>query len=223
MIAGLGGTTEAPTARPVTFGSTPRPVRIDSAIVTCTTLRDSDDQSRAHANGGDDRCRTPRRPSTVRSGRPRAGRERLRRAIAGAAAALVAAGTLAACGGGGSGGTPTLTWYINPDSGGQAEIAAALHRRGRRGVQDRDVGAAPDADGQREQLVRRLAAEDSSIDIMSLDVPFVPEFAQAGFLAPVPRRRVAGQRGRRPGRPGDGHLERQAGRGAVLGQGEHHA
>jgi multiple sugar transport system substrate-binding protein len=42
------------------------------------------------------------------------------------------------------------------------------------------------SDAQREQLVRRLAAEDESIDLMSLDVPFAPELAQAGFLAPVP-------------------------------------
>jgi multiple sugar transport system substrate-binding protein len=34
--------------------------------------------------------------------------------------------------------------------------------------------------------VRRLAANDSSIDIMSIDPPYVPEFAQAGFLAPMP-------------------------------------
>ncbi len=42
--------------------------------------------------------------------------------MAGAAALLVTAGTLAACGGDG-GGSSTLTWYINPDAGGQAEIA----------------------------------------------------------------------------------------------------
>ena len=42
------------------------------------------------------------------------------------------------------------------------------------------------SDAQREQLVRRLAAGDDSIDIMSLDVLFAPELAQAGFLAPVP-------------------------------------
>ena len=32
--------------------------------------------------------------------------------------------------------------------------------------------------------MRRLAANDSSIDLMSLDVVFVPEFAEAGFLRP---------------------------------------
>ena len=43
-----------------------------------------------------------------------------------------------------------------------------------------------DASAQREQLARRLAAKDSSIDIMSLDPPFIPEMAEPGFLAPVP-------------------------------------
>ena len=41
-----------------------------------------------------------------------------------------------------------------------------------------------DASPQREQLVRRLAAQDSSIDVMSLDPPFIAEFANAGFLRP---------------------------------------
>ncbi|HEY0401810.1 MAG TPA: extracellular solute-binding protein [Blastococcus sp.] len=98
----------------------------------------------------------------------------------------MAAGTLAACGSGNSGGTPTLTWYINPDSGGQAEIASRCTAAadGRYQIQ---VSQLPrDSPAQREQLVRRLAANDTSIDIMSLDPPYIPEFAQAGFLAPVP-------------------------------------
>jgi multiple sugar transport system substrate-binding protein len=109
-----------------------------------------------------------------------------RRGIAGAAALLVTAGTLAACGGNESGGTPTLTWYINPDSGGQAEIASRCSDDSD-GAYTIEVSVLPrNSDAQREQLVRRLAAEDESIDLMSLDVPFAPELAQAGFLAPVP-------------------------------------
>jgi multiple sugar transport system substrate-binding protein len=118
------------------------------------------------------------------SGPPRAGRHRSRRGLAGGAA-FVLASSLAACGGG-DGGTPTLTWYINPDSGGQAEIASRCTEEagGRYTI---EVSQLPrDSPSQREQLVRRLAAEDSSIDIMSLDPPYIPEFAQAGFLAPVP-------------------------------------
>src|SRR3954469_17261046 len=111
---------------------------------------------------------------------------RRRRGIAGGAVALVAAGTLAACGGGGSGGTPTLTWYINPDSGGQDKIAAACSAASN-GAYTIETSVLPrNSDAQREQLVRRLAAGDDSIDIMSLDVVFAPELAQAGFLAPVP-------------------------------------
>ena len=125
-----------------------------------------------------------RRPTTSPGGRCRS--RGIRRPVAFAAAALVAAGTLAACGSGNSGGTPTLTWYINPDSGGQAEIASRCTAAadGRYQIQ---VSQLPrDSPAQREQLVRRLAANDSSIDIMSLDPPYIPEFAQAGFLAPVP-------------------------------------
>jgi multiple sugar transport system substrate-binding protein len=97
----------------------------------------------------------------------------------------MAAGTLAACGSG-DGGPPTLTWYINPDSGGQAEIATRCTEAAG-GQYVIEVSQLPrDSPSQREQLVRRLAAEDSSIDIMSLDPPYIPEFAQAGFLAPVP-------------------------------------
>ncbi|SEP14495.1 extracellular solute-binding protein [Trujillonella endophytica] len=111
--------------------------------------------------------------------------DRRRRGLGGGAAAIVLASTLAGCGSDESG-PPTLTWYINPDSGGQASIAeACTDDAGGRYTIDTEV-LPRDAAGQREQLIRRLAAEDSSIDIMSLDPPFVPEFAEAGFLAPVP-------------------------------------
>jgi len=107
------------------------------------------------------------------------------RRLGGGAAALVLASTLAACGGD-EGSTPVLNWYINPDSGGQAEIAARCTEEAD-GAYSIEVSQLPrDSPAQREQLIRRLAAEDESIDIMSLDVVFPPELAQAGFLAPVP-------------------------------------
>jgi ABC-type glycerol-3-phosphate transport system substrate-binding protein len=120
---------------------------------------------------------------TVGRGARRRGRPR---ALAGVAAAVVLSSGLAACGGGDGGGAPTLTWYINPDSGGQAEIASRCSEASN-GAYRLEVAQLPrTSDGQREQLVRRLAAGDESIDIMSLDVVFAPELAQAGFLAPVP-------------------------------------
>ena len=119
------------------------------------------------------------------TGRAPIPRARRRRGAPGAAVLLVTAGVLAGCGGD-SGGASTLTWYINPDAGGQAEIAARCTEAagGRYTI---ETALLPrDAASQREQLIRRLAANDASIDLMSLDPPFIPEFAAAGFLAPVP-------------------------------------
>lgn len=100
-------------------------------------------------------------------------------------AALTLTSVLTACGSEPDS-PPTLTWYINPDSGGQAEIAARCTEAagGRYSIVTSTLPRT--ASEQRQQLVRRLAANDSSIDIMSLDPPFIPEFAQAGFLAPMP-------------------------------------
>lgn len=88
--------------------------------------------------------------------------------------------------------TPRVNWYINPDNGGQAEIArrCTAQAGGRYTI---NTSLLPrSASDQREQLLRRLAAKDSSIDLMSLDVVFVPEFAEAGFLAPIPRASAPG-------------------------------
>lgn len=79
-------------------------------------------------------------------------------------------------------GPPVLNWYINPDNGGQAALAEKCSTASN-GAFRIAVSVLPnDATAQREQLVRRLAAKDASIDLMSLDPPFIPEFAAAGFL-----------------------------------------
>jgi multiple sugar transport system substrate-binding protein len=112
-------------------------------------------------------------------------RHQRRRHAAMAVAVAVIAVLSTACSSGPPG-PPVLTWYINPDDGGQAEIAARCSEAsgGRYTIATSQLPR--EASEQREQLVRRLAAEDSSIDLMSLDPPYVPEFAQAGFLAPMP-------------------------------------
>jgi multiple sugar transport system substrate-binding protein len=113
----------------------------------------------------------------VRSGQPAA-----RRGLATLAALALSASVLGACGE--ESGPPTLVWYINPDNGGQGRLAASCAAASN-GAYQVDVQVLPnDASQQREQLVRRLAAKDSSIDVMSLDPPFVAEFANAGFLRP---------------------------------------
>ncbi|WP_152185446.1 extracellular solute-binding protein [Segeticoccus rhizosphaerae] len=121
------------------------------------------------------------------------------RSVAGAAVlALVASGALAACGGSSSAaGTPTLTWYINPDGGGsdptkggQAQIALECTKaaQGRYRINFQQLPNS--ASDQRTQLLRRLAAGDSNMDLMSVDPAFNTEFAAAGYYAPVPQKMV---------------------------------
>lgn len=111
--------------------------------------------------------------------------QRRRRRVPAVALVVIALAALAGCGGGAAG-PPVLNWYVNPDSGGQEEIAARCTAAAN-GQYRIAVSVLPrEAGEQRQQLIRRLAANDTSIDLMSLDPPFVPEFAEAGFLAPVP-------------------------------------
>lgn len=94
----------------------------------------------------------------------------------------LAGSLLTACSG--DSGTPVLTWYINPDSGGQDAVAEACSTD----EYTIDTQVLPqDAGQQRIQLARRLAAKDPEIDLMSIDPPFTAEFADAGFLAEVPQ------------------------------------
>lgn len=137
----------------------------------------------SRTTSGHDRGSRPRRPLLTRA----------RRGVGLALAAVTASAALAACGGGDPG-PPTLVWYINPDvgnldasKGGQATLAKECSESSG-GAYDIIVRLLPnDASAQREQLVRRLAAEDTGIDMMSLDPPFTAEFSSAGFLAPVPK------------------------------------
>jgi multiple sugar transport system substrate-binding protein len=117
-------------------------------------------------------------------------RSRHRRRTLGAALALTGLGLgLAACGSGSGSGTPTLTWYTNPDNGGQARLAEKCTKEANGAYRIVTQGLPTDATQQREQLVRRLAAKDSSIDLMSLDPPFTAEFANAGFLYELEKQR----------------------------------
>ncbi len=112
----------------------------------------------------------------------RAGAPRRYRLLAAALAVLAAA---CGSGGGSDGGTPTLKFYVFKEPGGAFAEAARVcteQSGGRYRVVLADLP--PSADQQREQLVRRLAAEDDDIDIMGLDVIWTAEFAEARWLLP---------------------------------------
>jgi multiple sugar transport system substrate-binding protein len=108
-----------------------------------------------------------------------------RRAMLCLTVATLAAGLLAGCSSS-SGGTPSLTWYINPDNGGQVKLASECTASANGAYKIKTSLLPTSATAQRQQLVTRLAAKDSSIALMSVDPVFLPELSEAGFLAPIP-------------------------------------
>lgn len=85
----------------------------------------------------------------------------------------------------------TLNWYTAPQKGGsfqQAAQACGDASNGRYKIQIQPLPA--DATQQRQQLVRRLAASDSTIDLISMDVIWTAEFAEAGWVDAWPRQRA---------------------------------
>ncbi|CAN5134752.1 ABC transporter substrate-binding protein [soil metagenome] len=113
----------------------------------------------------------------------------MRRGMAIAITALALACGVAACGGDdeSSGGAVTLNWFIfNEPSGGPQKIAERCSKQSNGAYRINFEFLPAQADQQREQLVRRLGAKDSSLDLMGLDVVWTGEFANAGWLEPVP-------------------------------------
>ncbi|MBO4207130.1 ABC transporter substrate-binding protein [Micromonospora echinofusca] len=106
-------------------------------------------------------------------------RPRVRLAAAAAAVALVA--PLAACGSGGDGGVPTINLYYPPEQN-LAKVVENCNAQaqGRYRIAYRVLPR--QADDQRVQLVRRLAAEDTGMDVLGLDVTWTQEFASADWI-----------------------------------------
>ena len=106
-----------------------------------------------------------------------------------AVAAIALAFGVAACGDDDSstGGAVTLNWFIfNEPSGGPQKIAERCSQQSNGAYKINFEYLPAQADQQREQLVRRLGAEDTSLDLLGLDVVWTGEFANAGWLEPVP-------------------------------------
>ncbi|WP_051865377.1 ABC transporter substrate-binding protein [Streptomyces griseus] len=93
------------------------------------------------------------------------------------------ASMLAACGSDEGGGAPTLNWYNFPDDSGALQTAADRCSKASGGRYRISYNKLPRAaDGQRQQMVRRLAAKDNSLDILGLDVTWAAEFAEARWI-----------------------------------------
>ncbi|PWW65360.1 ABC transporter substrate-binding protein [Actinokineospora spheciospongiae] len=103
-----------------------------------------------------------------------------RRLIAVLSAALVASPAVAACGSDG-GGTVVNVYYSTEENFDQVVAMCNQAAGGRYTIA---LNTLPrEADGQREQMVRRLAAGDTDMDVLGLDVTWVAEFAEAGWIA----------------------------------------
>src|SRR5438046_3190126 len=90
-----------------------------------------------------------------------------RRAGGAVVAAVLAASTLAACSS--SSGKITINFYLYPDNSGAIQQAVNTCTKQAHGAYRITYQKLPyAADGQRQQLVRRLAAHDSSLDILGL-------------------------------------------------------
>jgi multiple sugar transport system substrate-binding protein len=133
-----------------------------------------------------DRDRPPMRPRRPAKSRRLLPGGRRHRTVAGLASAGLLVAGLAACGtSGASSGRVTLNFYLYPDHSGATQTAINNCDRQSGGKYTISYQQLPSgADGQRQQLVRRLAAHDGSIDIMALDVTWEAEFAQAGWILP---------------------------------------
>jgi multiple sugar transport system substrate-binding protein len=98
------------------------------------------------------------------------------------ATAVLAAGALTACSDSG-GGRISLKFYNFPDASGAIQQAVDTCTKQANGAYKISYQKLPSAaDGQRQQLVRRLAAHDSGLDILGLDVTWEAEFAEAGWI-----------------------------------------
>jgi multiple sugar transport system substrate-binding protein len=96
----------------------------------------------------------------------------------------VTAIALAACGSS-SKGPVTLNWYVFPEPSGSFAKAATACSAGSHGAYTIKINFLSTAsDQQRVSLVRRLAAGDSSIDILAMDVDWTAEFATAKWIRP---------------------------------------
>jgi multiple sugar transport system substrate-binding protein len=97
---------------------------------------------------------------------------------------LVSTG-LAACGSSGGTGAVQLNFYSFNDPSGAVATAVTNCSKASGGKYTISYNKLPAAaDDQRLQLVRRLAAGDTSMDILGLDVTWEAEFAEAGWILP---------------------------------------
>jgi multiple sugar transport system substrate-binding protein len=93
---------------------------------------------------------------------------------------------VAACGGSSGGPANINVWVFNEPSGSFKDAAKRCTQQSNGKYKISLNALSNQADQQRQSLVRRLAAKDSSIDIAGMDVVWTAEFAAAGWIKEWP-------------------------------------
>lgn len=106
---------------------------------------------------------------------------RIRKGVALASAGVAVSALLTACGGGG-GGVPTINLYGSASDADFDKVLGPCNEAAKGKYKIVPNLIPSDADSQREQFVRRLAAHDSGMDILGMDVTWTAEFAEAGWI-----------------------------------------
>ena len=103
------------------------------------------------------------------------------RQLTGARVVAVSVAALAACGSD-DGGTPVINVYGSTADAGFDTILDSCNAAAEGRYTIRPNLIPSDADSQREQFVRRLAARDDGMDVLGMDVTWTAEFAEAGWI-----------------------------------------
>ncbi len=106
---------------------------------------------------------------------------RIRRGLALASAGIAVSSLLTACGGS-DGGVPTINLYGSASDADFDKVLGPCNEAAKGKYKIVPNLIPSDADSQREQFVRRLAAHDSGMDILGMDVTWTAEFAEAGWI-----------------------------------------
>src|SRR3981081_4227959 len=112
-----------------------------------------------------------------------AGRGKFRGLVTVAAAVATLSTAAGACSSSSASTAPTIHFHLCKDNAGAIDANVAACNKSANGAYKLEYDLLPPgADDQRQQLVRRLAAKDKSLDILGMDVVWAPEFASAGWV-----------------------------------------
>ena len=103
--------------------------------------------------------------------------------IASVTTGVLASATLAACGS--DSGVPVVNLYGGASAAGFDKIIADCNKQANGEYTIKGNLLPSDADGQREQFVRRLAAKQDTMDLLGMDVTWTAEFAEAGWIREI--------------------------------------